>query len=131
MRKTSWSRVGSVPTLMAELSWNSRLWRLLKMGAYWKFFLKNAHFSLPMAKYRCVSLLRLVTVRTYRIRTVVNLQMASTTEMEPRMMNRYCVIISFTLVASGSLGVPPPPPVVPFVVGPAMSSRRRCLVGKS
>ena len=77
-----------MPTLSAELSWNSRLWRLLRMGAYCTFFLNHEYFSEGWAKYRCVSLWRHVTVRTYLTRSVVSRQASRTTAMAPRTTKR-------------------------------------------
>jgi hypothetical protein len=81
-------RVGSVPALTAELSWNSRLWRLLRMGEYWMFLLNHEYVSPGTAKYRCVSLLRHVTVRTYLTSSVVILQTSRTKDMAPSTRSR-------------------------------------------
>lgn len=94
---------------MAELSWNSRLCLLLKMGEYWTFFLNHDHLLPALAKYVCVSLVRHETCRMYLLRPVLSLQMTKAAEMHPRTRSRYPESMSLIMAASSESSAAAPP----------------------
>jgi hypothetical protein len=94
--------------LTALLSWNSRLRRLLNMGEYMMFFLNHDILPDCRAKYRCVSLLRLLTCLTYLTREVVPLQRIRTAERQAQMMSRYEESASFSMSGVHPAACPSP-----------------------